>query len=50
MQDILGLGTEARINQPATQSGNWEWRILPEQLTASASVMLREMAEIFGRT
>ena len=26
LQDVLGLGSEARMNQPATLSGNWRWR------------------------
>ncbi|MDH3767876.1 MAG: 4-alpha-glucanotransferase [Gammaproteobacteria bacterium] len=33
MQDFLGLGSEARFNTPATESGNWRWRLLDEQLT-----------------
>ncbi len=49
MQDILGLGAEDRMNRPSTVEGNWEWRLLPEQLAASVTVSLREMAEIYGR-
>jgi 4-alpha-glucanotransferase len=33
MQDILGLGQEARMNYPSTLKGNWEWRVLGEQLS-----------------
>ena len=33
MQDLLGLGGEARMNQPATRQGNWEWRLQPGMLT-----------------
>ena len=29
MQDVLGLGTEARMNTPSTLGGNWQWRALP---------------------
>jgi 4-alpha-glucanotransferase len=32
MQDILNLGSEARFNTPSTTSGNWQWRMTPEQL------------------
>ncbi|KAM0952929.1 putative 4-alpha-glucanotransferase [Dioscorea sansibarensis] len=32
MQDILGLGSDARMNTPATQLGNWRWRI-PSSMT-----------------
>ena len=30
LQDVLGLGSEARMNQPATLGGNWRWRCRPE--------------------
>ena len=50
MQDILGLGEEARMNRPATTEGNWQWRLLPEQLTPALAQRLREVAEIYGRT
>jgi 4-alpha-glucanotransferase len=49
MQDILGLGEEARMNRPATTEGNWRWRLLPEQLTPSLRDMLRGMTELYGR-
>ncbi len=49
MQDILGLGAEARMNRPSVAQGNWEWRVLPEHLTASVSERLREMTETYGR-
>ena len=31
-QDILGLEEQARMNQPSTLEGNWEWRLKPELL------------------
>jgi len=49
MQDILGLGKEARMNRPATLKGNWQWRLLPDQLTSSLAERLRQMTEIYGR-
>ena len=49
MQDILGLGEEARMNQPATLDGNWEWRLLPDILTPGLARKLREMTETYGR-
>ena len=33
MQDVLGLGNEARMNLPATIGRNWQWRLEPGQLT-----------------
>ncbi|MBI5740891.1 MAG: 4-alpha-glucanotransferase [Nitrospirae bacterium] len=49
MQDILGLGEKDRMNLPASPSDNWEWRMLPEQLTPSLSKKLSEMTKIYGR-
>jgi len=49
VQDILGLGEDARMNLPATSDGNWRWRLLPEQLTSSHARKLLEMTEIYGR-
>lgn len=50
MQDVLGLGEEARINRPATLNGNWRWRLLPEQLQRPLSEKLLEITEVYGRT
>ncbi len=49
MQDVLGLGEEARMNRPASSKGNWQWRLMPGQLTGPVEAKLREMTEIFGR-
>jgi len=49
MQDLLGLGEEARMNRPATAKGNWEWRLLRGQLTPSLRKRLAEMTNIYGR-
>ena len=48
MQDVLGLGSEARMNTPSVPSGNWRWR-MPERAGARAGSRLREMAELYGR-
>jgi 4-alpha-glucanotransferase len=49
MQDILGLGGQARMNFPSTREGNWEWRLSPDLLTPRGAERLREMTEIYGR-
>lgn len=49
MQDVLGLGDEARMNQPATKKGNWKWRLLPDQLIPSITERLEEITRIYGR-
>ncbi len=35
VQDVLGLGSETRMNHPATQTQNWDWRIKREQLSST---------------
>jgi len=49
MQDILGLGREARMNRPASNQRNWLWRLDPHSLNGRASSRLREMTELYGR-
>jgi 4-alpha-glucanotransferase len=50
VQDVLGLGREARMNTPSTSSGNWRWKLNGDELTESHADQLRHMTEIFGRT
>ena len=40
-QDVLGLGSEARMNRPSTIGGNWAWRLEPGQLTGEHAARLR---------
>ena len=49
MQDVLGLGREARMNSPSTSRGNWKWRMRPGQNTPLVSKRLLQMTETFGR-
>jgi 4-alpha-glucanotransferase len=49
MQDLLGLGSDARMNIPGTPSGNWGWRLQPGLLTAELAGTLRSMAELYER-
>ena len=49
MQDILGLGEEARMNKPGTTAGNWEWRLLPDLLTPGLAERLAKMTDLYGR-
>ena len=39
-QDLLDLGSEARLNRPGTVSGNWSWRLPPEALTQADGAAL----------
>jgi 4-alpha-glucanotransferase len=49
MQDLLELGPEGRMNRPSMGNGNWEWRLLPQELNPSLIAKLSEMTDIFGR-
>ncbi|NOZ70222.1 MAG: 4-alpha-glucanotransferase [Deferribacteres bacterium] len=49
MQDILGLGEKYRMNLPASSTGNWEWRLTPEQLSPRVIKELKAMTRIYGR-
>ena len=49
MQDILGLGSEARMNVPSTLGGNWVWRMDADALTEELAKRLSWMSDIYGR-
>jgi len=49
MQDVLGLGHEARMNRPATIRGNWRWRLRPGQITTAVARKLKDLTQIYGR-
>jgi 4-alpha-glucanotransferase len=49
MQDVLGLGAEARMNLPAKQEGNWRWRMRPGAIDARLAERLRKLTETYGR-
>ncbi len=48
-QDVLGLGSEARMNAPARACGNWRWQMRPGALTPALARRLREATEEAGR-
>ncbi len=49
MQDVLGLGSEARMNIPASLENNWVWRFEPERLKPEHAAKLRDFSRTFGR-
>jgi 4-alpha-glucanotransferase len=48
IQDVLGLGSEARMNRPGSVEGNWTWR-LAEQPSAALAARVRAALEASGR-
>lgn len=49
VQDYLGLGVEARINEPSTLGKNWRWRMLNGEITEELAVKCRRIAKLYGR-
>ena len=49
MQDILALGTEARMNEPSTVGTNWVWRMSCNQLKEKDAKWLSDQVDTYGR-
>jgi 4-alpha-glucanotransferase len=49
MQDLIGLGSEARINTPSTLGDNWKWRATEAQITPALAKRLYRYVEMYGR-
>jgi 4-alpha-glucanotransferase len=48
-QDVLGLGSEARMNRPGVATGNWSWRLERGALTSVLARRLCRLADLHGR-
>ena len=49
LQDVLGLGSEARMNRPSTVGGNWSWRFREEALGRDHASRLADLAGLYSR-
>jgi 4-alpha-glucanotransferase len=49
LQDVFGLGSEARMNTPSEAEGNWSWRAREEEFVNDRNARLRRLAELTGR-
>jgi 4-alpha-glucanotransferase len=49
IQDVLGLGSEARMNVPSLSDGNWTWRLAPGAVTTDLSKRLAHLVEVTDR-
>ncbi|MFP4470085.1 MAG: 4-alpha-glucanotransferase [Bacteroidales bacterium] len=49
LQDLLELGSEARMNTPGTPSGNWQWRFRSDQLTEEKAGWLAHITQLYNR-
>lgn len=50
LQDVLRLGSQARLNVPGTAEGNWLWRAPVDELDTDLARHHRELNELYGRT
>lgn len=49
LQDLFGLGNEARMNLPGTAEGNWRWRVDPSLITPAILTRLADLTELYQR-
>jgi 4-alpha-glucanotransferase len=49
LQDVLGLGSEARMNLPGKADGNWQWRYRAPLLTSAHEQRLKELCQLYDR-
>lgn len=49
MQDILGFGTDTRMNMPGREMGNWGWRFTPDWFDHPAKDRLKHLTHVYGR-
>jgi len=49
LQDLLSLDGQARMNQPGTATGNWTWRLLPDQTNNEIIIQFRNLTHLYGR-
>ena len=49
MQDLLGFGSDCRMNTPSTPSGNWTFRVRGEHFNSGLAAYLKTMTKLFGR-
>lgn len=49
LQDLMGLGSDARMNFPGVATGNWGWRYRPDMMTQEICDRLRHLTHLYGR-
>jgi 4-alpha-glucanotransferase len=50
LQDILALGSKARMNRPGTRTGNWTWQLTGDQISSRVTESLGAMTVLYGRS
>jgi 4-alpha-glucanotransferase len=49
LQDLLGAGSEARMNTPGKPSGNWRWRFERDRITPDIASRMKRLTEVYDR-
>jgi 4-alpha-glucanotransferase len=49
LQDVLGVGSEARMNLPGRPAGNWQWRFKKGELNSEHQARLKKLATLYDR-
>lgn len=49
LQDVIGLGSEGRMNTPGEAAGNWTWRFTWEQVPYWVAPQLKDLTDLYGR-
>lgn len=49
MQDLLGIGSEGRMNTPSTFGGNWKWRMKKDAIGKGLAEKIRSNMQLYGR-
>ena len=49
MQDLLGIGSEGRMNTPSTTGTNWAWRMQPTDFNADIAKWMRRLSALYAR-
>jgi 4-alpha-glucanotransferase len=49
LQDVLSLGSEARMNRPGVANGNWQWRVRYDQFQHDMITRLAELTTLYNR-
>ena len=49
MQDVLGFGSDCRMNRPGTVAGNWQWRCAPRFINGEVAGWLRDETKFYNR-
>ncbi len=49
MQDVLGFGSDCRMNRPSSSKGNWRWRLAQRFITSDLAHRLRDETQFYAR-